>query len=79
VLRDAVLGGLGLGLLPDFSAAGHLHPRKLVHVLPQWRPQGFFGDRVYAIRAWSPQVPRPVQCLIDHLRKHLAPGFGLRT
>ncbi|AMO25348.1 LysR family transcriptional regulator [Ramlibacter solisilvae] len=74
-LRDAVLGGLGIALLPDFSAAAHLGPRQLVRVLPGWRPLGFFGESIYAIRPWSPQVPRAVQCLVDHLRQALAPGF----
>lgn len=76
VLREAVLGGLGLGLLPDFSAAAHLHPQRLVVVLPKWRPQGFFGDRIYAIRPWAPQVPRAVQCFVDHLRESFAQGFS---
>ena len=35
---------LGIALLPDFSASGHLGPRQLVEVLPQWRPLGAFGD-----------------------------------
>ncbi|HWP11752.1 MAG TPA: LysR family transcriptional regulator [Ramlibacter sp.] len=76
VLREAVLGGLGIGLLPDFSAAAHLGPRQLVRVLPQWQPRGFFGERLYAIRPWSPQVPRAVQCFVDHLRQVLAQGFA---
>jgi DNA-binding transcriptional LysR family regulator len=75
VLREAVLGGLGIGLLPDFSAAAHLGPRQLVAVLPQWRPLGFFGDGIYAIRPWSPQVPRAVQCFVDHLKAVFAQGF----
>lgn len=75
VLREAVLAGLGIGLLPDFSAAGHLGPRELVPLLPRWRPLGFFGDAIYAIRPWSPQVPRAVQCVVDHLRKQLEGGF----
>ena len=75
VLREAVLAGLGVGLLPDFSAAGHLGARELVPLLTQWRPLGFFGDAIYAIRPWSPQVPRAVQCVVDHLRKALAEGF----
>ena len=77
VLREAVLGGLGIGLLPDFTAAAHLGPRQLVRVLPQWQPRGFFGERLYAIRPWSPQVPRAVQCFVDHLRQALAQGFSL--
>jgi DNA-binding transcriptional LysR family regulator len=76
VLREAVLGGLGIGLLPDFSAAAHLGPRQLVAVLPEWRPLGFFGEGIYAIRPWAPQVPRAVQCLVDHLRAAFAKGFA---
>ena len=76
VLREAVLGGLGIGLLPDFSAASHLGPRQLVPVLPEWRPLGFFGDGIYAIRPWAPQVPRAVQCFVDHLREVFAGGFA---
>jgi DNA-binding transcriptional LysR family regulator len=74
-LREAVLGGLGIGLLPDFSAAAWLSPRQLVRVLPQWQPRGFFGERLYAIRPWSPHVPRAVQCLVEHLRSTLRHGF----
>lgn len=77
VLREAVLGGLGIGLLPDFSAAPHMGPRQLVRVLPQWQPRGFFGERLYAIRPWSAQVPRAVQCFVDHLRQSLAAGFAV--
>ena len=76
VLREAVLGGLGIGLLPDFSATAFLGPRQLVTVLPQWEPLGFFGERLYAIRPWAPQVPRAVQCFVDHLRRSLAAGFS---
>lgn len=74
VLREAVLGGLGIGLLPDFSAA-QAPSKALVPVLPEWRPLGFFGDAIYAIRPWSPQVPRAVQCFVDHLKAVFAPGF----
>ena len=75
VLREAVLGGVGIGMLPDFSAASYLGPRQLVRVLPQWQARGFFGEKLYAIRPWAPQVPRAVQCLVDHLRKTFAQGF----
>ena len=133
VLRDALLAGLGIGLLPDFSttevcaptlftSCNTLHlagrrsaepsllkpvqtcesrfgaasfspegaalarggparrgPRKghplLVQVLPDWQVQGFFGERIYALRPWSAQVPRAVQCLVEHLRDSFAGGF----
>jgi len=75
VLRDAVLSGLGIGLLPDFSAAAALRAGRLRELLPGWRPVGFFGDAVWALRPWSPQVPRAVRALVEHLRGALADGF----
>ncbi len=114
VLREALLAGLGIGLLPDFSlpvseaptlvasraalpreGALRLPPGKagsaapaggdelslrfsspLVQVLPDWQVQGFFGDRIYALRPWSAQVPKAVQCLVEHLRESFAAGFA---
>ena len=78
VLRDAVLAGLGMALLPDFSLS-QAHEKThlaMVRVLPGWRVQGFFGERIYALRPWSPQVPKSVECFVAHLRDHLARRFG---
>ena len=78
VLRDALLAGLGIGLLPDFSMpTGQKQPKSaaLVRVLPDWQVQGFFGERIYALRPWSAQVPKAVQCLVEHLRESFAGGF----
>lgn len=77
VLRDAVLGGLGIAQLPDFSAAAALKSKRLRQVLPDWRPVGFFGDAIYAMRPWSAQVPKAVQALALHLRGALAEGFAM--
>ncbi|MCJ7800562.1 MAG: LysR family transcriptional regulator [Polaromonas sp.] len=77
VLREALLAGLGVGLLPDFSLPSE--PNKavqLVRVLPRWRVHGFFGERIYALRPLSSQVPRAVQCFVEHLRQSLAAGFS---
>lgn len=107
VLRDALLAGLGIGLLPDFSlteayaptlftsrnrlpfegvalagggparrTARKKHP-PLVQVLPDWQVQGFFGERIYALRPWSAQVPKAVQCLVEYLRESFAQAFQL--
>ena len=76
VLREAVLGGLGIALLPDFSAAGYLGPRQLVPLLPDWQAQGFFGERIYALRPAGLHVPRAVQCFVAHLKQSLAMGFA---
>lgn len=75
VLREAVLGGLGIGLLPDFSAVS-ARGAALVPVLPDWQPVGFLGERIYAMRPWAARVPKAVQCLVDALREGFAPGFG---
>ncbi len=78
VLREALLAGLGIGLLPDFSvpAPEALAGRApLVPVLPDWQVQGFFGDRIYALRPWSPQVPAAVQALVAFLRESFQAGL----
>ena len=75
LLRASAIAGLGLALLPDFSAADALRSGRLREVLPQWRPIGFFGDAVYAIRPWSPSTPKAVQALVAHLRSAFAAGF----
>ena len=75
VLRDALLAGLGIGLLPDFSLPpGHARDKQppLVRVLPDWQVQGFFSNQIYALRPWSSQVPRAVQCFVEHLRENFA-------
>lgn len=76
VLRAAVAAGLGLGLLPDFTAWSGPEAAQLVPVLRDWRPVGFFGERLQAIRPWSPRTSRAVQCVIEHLRAALAGGFS---
>ena len=77
LLRDAVLAGLGIAQLPDFSASAALRAGRLREVLPGWRPVGFFGDAIYATRPWSPNTPRAVQVLVAHLRTALAAGFAV--
>jgi DNA-binding transcriptional LysR family regulator len=68
VLRVAIEGGLGIGLLPDFSADS----TSLIPVLPDWRPVGFFGDRIYAIRPGGLRATRAVECALEHLRQVFA-------
>lgn len=72
VLREAVLGGVGIGLLPDFSAQDAVAAGKLVRLLPDWQSIGYFGERIYAIRPFTHQVPQSVQVLVDYLRGSFA-------
>lgn len=67
VLREVVLSGAGLGLLPDFSINGD-EQQELEPVLPRWGVQGYFGMHIIAVRPFSPQVPLAVHCLVEHLR-----------
>lgn len=75
-LRDAALAGLGIALLPDFSAQDALRARRLVTVLPRWRPVGTFGAHIYAVRPYSPYVPRAVQALVAYWKEALKQGFA---
>ena len=75
-LREAALTGAGIGLLPDFSAQEALRKGQLVAVLPDWQVDGGFGHHIFAIRPYTPHVPRAVTALVAHLRSGLAPGFA---
>jgi DNA-binding transcriptional LysR family regulator len=76
-LRQLALDGLGIALLPDFSALQPLRAGKLVRVLPRWRSVGAFGGQIYAIRPYSAQVPRAIQAFVAYLRCELEGGFLL--
>ena len=75
-LREAALTGAGIALMPDFSAQAALAQGKLVRVLPDWKAVGAFAETIYAIRPYSPHVPRAVAALVEALRLGLARGFG---
>lgn len=74
-LREAALAGVGIALLPDFSAHRDVAAGRLQVVLPGWRPVGAFGDQLHAIRPYSPHVPRAVQAFVTYLREAFADGF----
>ena len=75
-LREAALAGAGIALLPDFSAQDALRRGQLVPVLPDWQVDGGFGRHIFAIRPYTPHVPRAVSALVTHLRQALAQGFA---
>jgi DNA-binding transcriptional LysR family regulator len=75
-LREAALAGAGVALLPDFSAQAALRRGQLVQVLPDWQADGGFGRHIFAIRPYTPHVPRAVSALVAHLRAGLASGFA---
>ena len=75
-LREAALTGAGIALMPDFSAQAAVRKGQLVAVLPGWKPVGAFAETIYAIRPYTPHVPRAVTALVEVLRQGLKPGFG---
>ncbi|MBL0920081.1 MAG: LysR family transcriptional regulator [Hydrogenophaga sp.] len=77
-LRDAAIAGLGIALVPDFSAQVALQSGKLVEVLDGWESVGAFSPHIYAIRPYASHVPRAVTVFVGWLRGALAEGFGAR-
>lgn len=76
VLRDAASAGVGIALLPDFSAQSALLAGRLVEVLPQWANVDAFGEALFAVRPYSAHVPRAVSAFVDHLKTAFAGGFS---
>lgn len=79
VLREAALSGLGIALLPDFSAVDDVAAGRLVPVLDDWRPVGAFGDQLFAIRPYASHVPLAVRAFVEFLRKKLKAGFAVAS
>jgi len=75
-LREAALAGLGIALLPDFSAQADIGRGRLQLVLPDWRVTGAFGDHLFAIRPYATHVPRTVHAFVAFLRTRLQQGFA---
>jgi len=67
-IRDAALQGLGIAMLPDFSAREALAAGTLRQVLPAWQPVEAFAARLWIVRPWAAQVPRAVTTFTQWLR-----------
>ncbi len=76
VLRDAALSGLGIAMVPDFSAQAALCAGQLVHVLPRWKTAGAFAESIYAVRPYAVHVPLGVRRFVDFLKAAWKAGFG---
>ena len=68
-LRDAVLAGLGIALLPDFSAREAIGRGLVQELLPGWRPVEVFAPNLYVIWSYAPRVLRAVETF-SHYLKH---------
>ncbi|SDC69667.1 DNA-binding transcriptional regulator, LysR family [Cupriavidus sp. YR651] len=78
-LRDAALAGLGIALLPDFTAQAAIVSGKLVPILQDWHAMGAFADQLYLVRPYTPHVPRAVGQFVTYLRAQFADGFPFQA
>ncbi|EHQ8971778.1 LysR family transcriptional regulator [Klebsiella pneumoniae] len=67
-LRDAVLSGLGIALLPDFSAREAIESGQAQELLAGWRPVDVFAESLYVIRPYTPRVSRAVETFSRYLK-----------
>ena len=64
-LRDAVLAGLGVALLPEWLVRNALDAGKLVSLLPEYT---FAQQGIYAVYPDARHVPAKVRTFIDFMR-----------
>jgi len=65
-LREAILAGLGIGLVPDYVVAGDLAAGRLVAGLPEWR-LSIFGTRMFLLRMPGRYQTLATRTLIDFI------------
>lgn len=73
-IRDAALQGLGIAMLPDFSASEALGSGALQQVLPRWRAVEAFAEKLWIVRPYAAQVPRAVTTFTHWLRARFVNG-----
>lgn len=66
-LREAMLGGAGIALLPTFVVGEDIMAGRALHVLPMARPVGMFGAQVLAVYLENRFLPQKVRVFIDFL------------
>jgi DNA-binding transcriptional LysR family regulator len=73
--RAAVLDGAGVGLLATFAIGDDLQAGRLEAVLPQYTPEGAFGNSIYAIFTPSRFVAPKMRVFVDFLVAAFAAGL----
>lgn len=72
-LREAVLRGLGVAMLPTFTVGGDIQQRTLIALLPGFRPLGTFGSDVYAVYLPTRYLSPKVRAFVDFFVERFAP------
>jgi DNA-binding transcriptional LysR family regulator len=68
MLRQLLLSGAGIGLVPDLLIAEEVQDGRAVRVLPSWRAPSVEAHLLYRSRALLPRRVRP---FIEHLVQSL--------
>jgi DNA-binding transcriptional LysR family regulator len=66
-LREAMLGGAGIALLPTYIVGDDIVNGNAVHVLPSVKAQAPFGSHLYAVYMENRFLPQKVRVFIDYL------------
>ena len=72
-LRDLVLSGAGIALLPTFAVAKDLASKALQRVLPDYTVTGSTGDALYLIYMPGRYLPAKTRTFIDFLSEQWIP------
>jgi len=72
MVRELVLRGMGLGLLPGFAVKEDLAIGRLQPLLGEWEPTGAFGTTAWVL--WQPQraLPPKLRVFVDYLVEQLS-------
>lgn len=68
--RDAAERGAGIAMLPTFYVGPLVAAKKLVVLLPDWKPPEL---GIYAVYPQTPHVPPKVRAFVDFLVSHFGP------
>jgi DNA-binding transcriptional LysR family regulator len=65
-LREAILAGLGVGLVPDYVVADNVKSGQVVTALENWR-LSIFGTRLFLLRMPGRYLTLATRTLIDYV------------
>lgn len=72
-IREALLGGLGVGLVPTFTVGQDLKSGALKPILTTYQPLGGFGSSIYAAYLPNRNLAPKVRALVDFLVERFGP------
>jgi DNA-binding transcriptional LysR family regulator len=70
-LRNAMLGGAGIALLPTYVVGEDIRKGEAIHILPAVTPIGMSGSHLYAVYLQNKFLPQKVRVFIDYLLEKL--------